>query len=230
MTPALEVSGLSFAYDPCRPVLNGVSFAVAAGERVGIAGGNGAGKSTLLWCILGLHRRRGDVRLFGKPLTRRSWPKLGVVFQNPEDHLFMPRLVDDLTLPLRNRGIDDASATDMALRAMRALDLEAYRDEPAAHLSLGLRKRAALAAALATSPELLLLDEPTAELDNRSSRRLAEHLARLEIPCLVTSHQLDFLQRATERLIVLIGGSIAAAGPTRQILDDRGLLDRASLI
>jgi energy-coupling factor transporter ATP-binding protein EcfA2 len=152
------------------------------------------------------------------------------VFQNPEDHLFLPRLMDDLTLPLRNRGVDDAAAADMALRALRTLDLEAYRDEPAAHLSLGMRKRAALAAALATNPELLILDEPTAELDNRSARRLGDHLAGLAVPCLVTSHHLDFLRRATERLIVLIDGSIAAAGPTLEILDDRRLLDRAALI
>ncbi len=211
-------------------MLRDISFSVQKGERVGILGANGAGKSTLLWCILGLHKPVGRVRLFGEKPNRRIWKRVGVVFQNPEDLLFMPALIDDLTLPLLNRGVDARQARQQARDLLDRMGLADYENEPAEHLSLGQRKRAAIAAALAISPELLILDEPTAELDQRSVRRLSEHVQCLPVTSLVTSHNLDYVRHTTQRLLVLHGGTLIADGATPDILRDTGLLDRAELI
>jgi len=229
MTPVLEVADLSYEYDGGRAVLEDVAFAIGKGERVGIVGANGAGKSTLLWCLLGLHRARGTVRFFGHPL-RAVRDRLGVVFQNPEDLLFMPRLIDDLTLPLLNRGAGPAQADARAQAVLELLDLGEYAAAPAGHLSLGQRKRAAIAAALVTEPDLLVFDEPTAELDGRSVRRLAGHLRRLSLTYLITSHDLGFLEQVTDRLLVLAGGRLCADGATQAILSRRDLLEQAALI
>lgn len=230
MKPVLEVENLAFSFDSARPVLRDITFAVFEGECVGIVGANGAGKSTLLWCLLGLLKAAGSVRFFGEKLNKRSVARIGVVFQNPEDQLFMPRLIDDLTLPLLNRGMPTAAAAE---RARAALDLVALQDaaaRPASQLSLGERKRAAIAAALATSPELLLLDEPTAELDGRAVRQLADVLQGFTMARIIASHHLEFLRDLAQRTLVLAGGRIIAAGPTVQILSAHALLEQAGLV
>ncbi len=178
---------------------------------------------------MGLRRANGAVRILGQP-ARSVRDRVGVVFQNPEDMLFMPALLQDITLPLLNRGLDAAEAERKALQTLALMDLEAYAGVPASHLSLGLRKRAAIAAALATEPELLVLDEPTAELDGRSVRRLSEYLRQISIPYLITSHNLEFLRGVTSRLIVLIDGTPQADASTAEILADTALLERAALI
>lgn len=229
MSRVLEVRDLTFGFDDSAPILRGISFSISDGESVGIAGANGAGKSTLLWCILGLHKCAGTVRLFEGRSGRKPLMRIGVVFQNPEDMLFMPKLIDDVTLPLINRGVGRQLALEKASAALELMGLQGRENEPASHLSLGLRKRAAIAAALALSPELLVLDEPTAELDGRSTRVLAKLLNAQAITRLITSHDLDFLGRVTTRLLVLDQGAIIAEGPTGEILADTELLDRSGL-
>ncbi len=229
MSAVLEVEGLTFAYGNRQPVLRDVSFSVETGERVGIVGGNGAGKSTLLWCILSLHRASGTVRLFGERFRRETLRRLGVVFQNPEDLLFMPCLIDDLTLPLLNRGLGREEAVSRAGELLGRMGLNGLEDEPAGHLSLGQRKRAAIAAALVSEPQLLILDEPTAELDARSERLLAEHLNGLPVTLVMTSHNLDFLERCCSRLLVLLDGRIAADGDAKEVMAQQDLLELAGL-
>ncbi|HOQ45934.1 MAG TPA: ABC transporter ATP-binding protein [Bryobacteraceae bacterium] len=229
MTAALEVSRLSFGYGS-QPVLEDISFTVGRNESVGIVGANGSGKSTLLWCIAGLLRAKGTVRLFGEPSSRSSRARLAMVFQNPEDQLFMPALVQDLALPLLNRGVEREKAFREAGARLADFGLEDYRDRPAAHLSLGQRKRAALALALMRDPELLLLDEPTAELDGRAVRLLAGALERIPAAKLIATHDLGFLRRTTTRTLLLRAGRIAADGPTEELLANEPLLEQAGLI
>ena len=218
MKPVLEVENLSFGFERERPVLRGVSFSVVEGECVGIVGANGAGKSTLLWCLLGLLKASGKVRLLSK--------RVGVVFQNPEDQLFMPSLLEDVALALVNRGVPAADARQTAVAALERVGLAQAATRPAAQLSLGERKRASIAAALAVSPELLLLDEPTAELDGRAVRQLAGVLAGLPVARLITSHHLEFLLGLASRILVLSEGRIVAEGPADEILGDAALLER----
>lgn len=217
----IDVSGLGFGYGD-RPVFEAISFSIRHGESVGIAGANGAGKSTLLWCVLGLLKCRGAVRLFGEKPGRKTLARCGVVFQNPEDQLFMPSILDDVAL----RGITRGEA----LSALRRVGLEEKAEEPASRLSLGQRKRAAIAAALAGSPELLVLDEPTAELDGRSVRELAGTLKSLGTTKLIASHDLGLLRCVASRIIVLADGGIAADGDTKRVLSDEGLLREAGLL
>jgi cobalt/nickel transport system ATP-binding protein len=155
--------------------------------------------------------------------------RTGVVFQNPEDQLFMPTLLDDLMLPLRAKGSSDAEARSRALETLIQFELEPLAGRPASELSLGQRKRASLALAMVSKPDLLLLDEPTAELDPRSSRLLAESLASAPAARLVASHDLAFIQRACSRLIILDAGRIQADGPAASILADSQLLERHGL-
>jgi cobalt/nickel transport system ATP-binding protein len=180
--------------------------------------------------LLGLLKAKGVVRLLGEKLGRRSLARVGVVFQNPEDQLFMPTLLQDVTLPLMNRGVPAETAAARARTALRSLGLDHLASRPATRLSLGERKRASIAAALAGAPEILLLDEPTAELDGRSVRQLARVLAELPIARVITSHHLDFLRPLASRLLVLSQGTIVTDGPTGQILSNTDLLESAGLI
>jgi cobalt/nickel transport system ATP-binding protein len=229
MTAVLEVSRLRFGYDS-EPVLEDISFEVREGESVGIVGANGSGKSTLLWCIAGLLRAAGAVRLFGNPPSKSSRARLAMVFQNPEDQLFMPALEQDLALPLLNLGVERGEAARIAAARLADFGLGNCKDRPAAHLSLGQRKRAAMALALMRDPELLLLDEPTAELDGRAVRQLAAALRQVQAAKLIATHHLEFLRQVTTRTLVLREGRIAAAGSTGEILACEALLEQAGLI
>ena len=230
MKPIVEVEALTFAFDSGRPVLQDISFTVSEGECVGIVGANGAGKSTLLWCMLGLLEARGSVRFFGEKLKKSALARIGVVFQNPEDQLFMPRLIDDISLPLLNRGSEERAATERALQALDQVSLRDAAERPAAQLSLGERKRAAIAAALAGDPDFLLLDEPTAELDGRAVRQLSALLRELPIARLIASHDLPFLKDLANRVLVLSEGRIIADDAAEKVFSDHALLDRAGLI
>jgi len=229
MTPVLEVAGLSFGYD-ARPVLDNISFRIDAGESVGLLGANGSGKSTLLWCIAGLLRASGTVRLYGEPPGRAGRTRVGMVFQNPEDQLFMPTLVQDLALPLVNAGVHPKEARRLAVERLRASGLDRQLDEPATHLSLGQRKRAVIALAMMREAGLLILDEPTAELDGRSVRQLTAALRGIAAAKLIASHHLDFLRATVSRILVLCEAGIMAEGQAATVLDDAALLDRAGLI
>lgn len=215
MTHAVLAENLEFRYGP-RTVLHGVSFQIAPGQSVGLAGPNGAGKSTLLWCLMGLLRPHSGRIEVCSPF--------GAVFQNPEDQLFLPSILEDAVLPLENRGLSRTQALEKARAALAAVDLDHAADRPAHSLSAGERKRAALACALALEPCVLLLDEPTSELDPRASRLLAGHLNRLGCAKLIASHDLAFLRATTSRLLILDQARVAAAGPTHSLLGDEALL------
>ena len=158
MNPVLELENVSYSFDGKTDVLSDISLRIDQGEKVGIVGGNGAGKSTLLWCALGLLHDRGTVRLFGQKRDAKSLRRVGVVFQNPEDQLFMPSLLDDLMLPLLNQGISRQLESAKAEAILERVGLTALSQKPARQLSLGQRKRAAIAAALVTVPDLIILD------------------------------------------------------------------------
>lgn len=229
MTPVLEVSGLSFRYDSAM-ALKGISFQVGAGDAVGLVGANGSGKSTLLWCIAGLLRSEGVIRLFGGQPAKACRQRIGMVFQNPEDQLFMPTLLQDLSLPLVNHGLDPKEAQAAACLWLARFELGKYSALPATHLSLGQRKRAAVALAMVREPEFLILDEPTAELDGRAVRQLSGTLNQLAVTKLIASHHLDFLRATTSRVILLCEGGILSEGPTADILNNSALLDEAGLV
>jgi cobalt/nickel transport system ATP-binding protein len=226
---AVDVSRFGFAYQ-ARAVLHEVNLAVAPGEAVGLVGANGSGKSTLLWAIAGLLKGEGQVRVFGEKPDRTVWKRIGMVFQNPEDQLFMPSLEQDLALRLANGGLNRRTAEARALQELKRFGLESCAGRPATQMSLGQRKRAAIAAALVTEPDLLLVDEPTAELDGRAVRELAGILNSIGAAKLIASHDLAFLGKVATRVAVLMDGSVACEGPAGAILSDGKLLAAAGLI
>jgi len=226
----LEARGLNFSYDGGRPVLQNIDFRASEGECLGIVGGNGAGKSTLLWCLMGLLKASGSIYLFGKELQKESLGRVGMVFQNSEDQLFMPTILDDVTLPLVNRGLNIQYARKIALEKLEELGLRDQASRPATKLSMGERKRAAIAAALSLSPEILLLDEPTAELDGRSVRELAGLLRQLPFTRIITSHHVDFLRMIASRTLILSTGRILADAPTPDVLGNPAMLEAANLV
>jgi cobalt/nickel transport system ATP-binding protein len=229
MTPAIEADNLSFAFDRGRNVLNCISFQVDTGERVAILGGNGAGKSTLVWCLAGLLRPQGTLRILGRCVSKAR-SQVGLVFQNPEDQLFMPSIVEDLVLPQVNRGSTQHEAKTNALSLLDQVGLRDCDQRPASKLSFGQRKRAAIAATLVTGPEILILDEPTAELDGRSIRELQGTLRGITATLVVVTHDLRFAAATSTRALVLLDGKVAWDGSTASALAQTTLLESAGVI
>ena len=228
MSSAIEAAHLSFAFEHGNDVLSDISFQIARGERISILGGNGAGKSTLVWCLAGLLRPQGELRIFGQsPKAARG--RVGLVFQNPEAQLFMPSVEEDLKLPLLNRGTSEFEAAQQAEIALRQVGLLEFAPRPASKLSYGQRKRAAIAAVLVSRPDILILDEPTAELDGRSVRELQQVLTALPCTLVLVTHDVAFARRLTARSILLKSGRVIADDSTETICTSEELLQRARI-
>jgi len=227
--PAIEVRGLSFAYPDGSAALAGVDLRVQPGERVAILGPNGAGKTTLILQLNGmLEGGEGEVSIAGTrltPATRKDVRRrVGLVFQDPDDQLFMPTVEADVAFGPANLGLQGE-----ALRARVAEALEAVRmgdtAQRAPHqLSAGERRRAAVAGVLAMRPDVLVLDEPTSHLDPAARRELADVLQSLRLTTLLVTHDLPYALELCPRAVVLDNGVLAADGPTREILADEGFM------
>lgn len=232
--PLLCAHGLTYAWPDGSPAVQGVELALAPGERVGLVGPNGAGKSTLLLCLAGvLAPAAGELFLRGARVQREQLPELhrqvGLVFQQADDMLFTTRVRDDVAFGPRQIGLPPdqvAARVDEALAATGAAHLG---ERVPQHLSAGEKRAVALAAALAMRPEVLLLDEPTSDLDPRGRRALLALLRGLERTLLVASHDLEFVLGLCSRVVVLDRGGVAADGPARQVLGDEALMLRHGL-
>ena len=212
--PLLILRKLSFAYDGARPVLGGLDFALAAGERVGLTGANGSGKTTLLHLIVGLLRPTGgEIEAFGK--VRRVEAdfievrqRAGLLFQDPEDQLFCPTVAEDVAFGPLNLGKSRDEAAAIVADVLARLDLTGYEDRITYKLSGGEKRLVSLAAVLAMEPDVLLLDEPTGGLDDEHDARLRAILADLPQAALVVSHDRDLLEATTARIVRLVDGRI----------------------
>lgn len=227
--PSLQVSELAYAYPDGHQALFGVNLRLETGERVALLGPNGAGKTTLVLHLNGiLTAGRGRVQVAGldvaEPNLREVRRRVGVVFQDPDDQLFMPTVRDDVAFGPANlglRGADLDARVDRALSQVGLLDLA---DRPPHHLSFGQRRRAAVATVLSMEPEILVLDEPSSNLDPASRRELAEVLDGLDVTVLMVTHDLLYALELCPRSVILSRGVIAADGPTPELLGDDDLL------
>ncbi|HRX85757.1 MAG TPA: energy-coupling factor ABC transporter ATP-binding protein [Phycisphaerae bacterium] len=232
--PAVEVQGLAVERGGAD-VLRGVSFTIAQGQRVGLIGPNGAGKTTLFLSLLGLHpRAAGTVRVCGLDPARKDEAQrircaAGLVFQNADDQLFCGTVTDDVSFGPLQLGLDSGEVGARVRAALAAVNAEHLRDQLAHALSAGEKRRAALATALAMQPRILLLDEPTGELDPRARRGLIELLNSRSETLLVATHDLEFVLATCTRVVVLSGGGVAADGPARDVMARAELMDRAGL-
>ncbi|HSX67037.1 ABC transporter ATP-binding protein [Nocardioides sp.] len=228
-TPVLDVRGLAFAYPDGHQALFGVDLHVHQGERVALLGPNGAGKTTLVHHLNGiLTGGAGSVAVSGLPVTKKNLKEIrrrvGVVFQDPDDQLFMPTVREDVAFGPKNLGLRGAELDSVVMDALARVGMEAYADRPPHHLSFGQRRRVAVATVLAMSPEILVLDEPSSNLDPASRRELAEILVSLDITLLMVTHDLPYALQLCERSIVLSDGVVAADGPTYDVLTDEALM------
>ncbi|WP_404382673.1 energy-coupling factor ABC transporter ATP-binding protein [Knoellia locipacati] len=228
-TPVLDVRGLAFAYPDGHQALFGVDLHVHRGERVALLGPNGAGKTTLVLHLNGiLEAGAGSVTISGMPVTRANHleirRRVGIVFQDPDDQLFMPTVRDDVAFGPANLGLRGDELDARVQRALTAVGMEELADRPPHHLSFGQRRRVAIATVLAMEPEILVLDEPSSNLDPASRRELGELVDSLDVTVLMVTHDLPFALQLCERSVVLSEGVVAADGPTRALLGDEVLL------
>jgi cobalt/nickel transport system ATP-binding protein len=228
-TPVLDVRGLAFAYPDGHQALFGVDLHVHRGERVALLGPNGAGKTTLVLHLNGiLEAGAGTVSVSGLPVVRENHlevrRRVGIVFQDPDDQLFMPTVRDDVAFGPANLGLRGEALEARIATALEAVAMSEFADRAPHHLSFGQRRRVAIATVLAMEPEILVLDEPSSNLDPTSRRELGELVSSLDVTVLMVTHDLPFALQLCERSVILSDGVVAADGPTRTILDDEGLL------
>ena len=214
--PLIALDNIHFNYGD-HAVLEGVDFSLRAGERVGIVGPIGSGKTTLLHLIVGLLKpSSGCIRVFEKVRRKESdfhevRVRVGLVFQDPDDQLFCPTVLEDVAFGPLNLGRDVTEAKRIARDALARVGLEGFGERITYKLSGGEKRLVALATVLAMEPEVLLLDEPTASLDSESVHRVVETLNELPQSILVVSHEAGFLSRVTTRSVSLDGGKLEDA-------------------
>lgn len=231
---SISVRELSFSYPDGTPALRDISFEIGHGESVAIVGANGAGKSTLLMHLNGiLTPTRGTIRIGDVPVGKDTLSDIrkavGFVFQDPDDQLFMPTVQEDVAFGPMNLGLPEA---DIAARVADALDRVSgskLKDRPPYRLSGGEKRSVAIATVLAMCPNVLVLDEPSSNLDPLARRQLIELLLTFEHTKIIASHDLDMVLDLCERTIVISEGEVAADGPTREIFEDARLLSACHL-
>lgn len=234
MTPAIAINALKHAYPDGHTALAGVDLKVEKGERVAILGPNGAGKTTLMLHLNGvLTATSGGVTISGVPVARKNMRQIrqlvGLVFQDPDDQLFMPTVAQDVAFGPANFGVQGDELTRRVYEALDVVSLTDLADRSPAHLSGGQRRRAALATVLACRPEILVLDEPSANLDPVARRELAETLTGLDTTMLIVTHDLPYAAQLCQRAVVMDGGTVVADGEISEILSDSELLARHRL-
>src|SRR5512138_2540563 len=233
MTNVLQVQDLHFSYHDGRPALRGVSSSMCTGEKVALVGPNGAGKSTLMLHLNGILNGRGQVSVDDKRLTRDNLPVIralvGLVFQNPDDQLFSPTVYEDVAFGPLHMGLPMQEVETRVQSALDAVRMSSFRDRLSHHLSVGEKKRIAIATVLSMDPQLLVLDEPSAGLDPRARRTLINLLRDLPITMLVSTHDLAMVKELFPRTVIMDNGEIVADGLTMDLLGNEPLLEAHGL-
>lgn len=230
---AVDIRDLHFAYPDGTPALRGVDLTIDEGESVAVIGPNGAGKSTLLLHLNGILRGEGRIEIFGLPIEdatiKEVRRRVGVVFQDPEDQLFLTSIAQDVGFGPANLGLPPDEIARRTHDALRAVGMEAFGDRAAHHLSFGQKKRVATATVLSMRPDVLVLDEPSSNLDPKARRQLVSILRSLPVTKVIVTHDLPYASEMCERAVILAEGRVVADGPLPSILGDEGLLARHDL-
>ena len=221
----LDVRDLAFRYPDGTIALDGVDLSVERGERVAVLGPNGAGKTTLVLALNGINAAsRGSVTVAGLAVEKANLAEIrrrvGIVFQDPDDQLFMPTVRDDVAFGPSNLGLRGDELAARTAEALAAVGMAHAADRPPHHLSFGERRRVALATVLAMRPDVLVLDEPSSNLDPVARRELAEIVLGLDVTTIMVTHDLPYALQLCERAVILDGGRIVADGPTRDVMAD----------
>jgi len=229
----LSVNDLAFSYPDGHVALRGISMKLCDGDKVALVGPNGAGKSTLMLHLNGILNGHGEVEVAGRRITRDNLPVIrsmvGLVFQNPDDQLFSPTVFEDVAFGPLHMGLPEAEVRTRVESALEAVRMSAYRDRLSHHLSVGEKKRIAIATVLSMNPSLLVLDEPSAGLDPRARRTLINLLRDLPITMLVSTHDMAMVNELFPRVVVMDEGRIVADGLTCDLLENEALLSAHGL-
>ena len=225
--PVLSARGVWFSYPDNPDILKDITIEVMPGQRVGIIGPNGAGKTTFFLVICGMLKpSAGQVSLLGKPVAYGKFnPQVAMVFQNPDDQLFCPSVRDDIAFGLQNMGLPKEEVDTRVKEALATVGVSKLADRPVHHLSQGEKRIVSIAGVLAMHPKLLMYDEPSANLDIRSRRRLIRLLQSSFETILVASHDLELVLEVCERVILIDKGRIFADGEPREIMGDQQLME-----
>ena len=228
MSCAVHATGLTYAYPSGQPALRGIDLHVSHGERVAVLGPNGAGKTTLMLHLNGLLSGAGALEVAGlevrKSVLHELRTRVGVVFQDPDDQLFMPTVEEDVAFGPLNMGLDRGEIAARVAESLATVRMEGAAGRAPYQLSMGERRRVAIATVLAMRPHLLVLDEPSANLDPRSRRELLDVLETIERTMLLTTHDLPLAAELCERAVIMAAGRIVADGPTAELLADEAML------
>ncbi|GAB4397731.1 MAG: ABC transporter ATP-binding protein [Anaerolineales bacterium] len=224
----LQARDLRFAYPDGHPALKGISLNLCAGDKVALVGPNGAGKSTFMLHLNGILTGQGELKVAGLTISEKTLPQIraavGLVFQNPDDQLFSPTVFEDVAFGPLHMGLPEAEIHQRVDDALAAVGMSNFKERLSHHLSVGEKKRIAIATVLSMRPQLLVLDEPSAGLDPRARRTLINLLRELPITMLVSTHDLAMVKELFPRTVIMDEGRIVADALTTEILRDNALL------
>ncbi len=229
----IRIKDWTVAYPDGTVAIDHITANIKEGEHVALIGANGAGKSTLLLSMVGVLPGKGSVEIAGTALQRENFQeirrKTGVVFQNPDDQLFLPTVYDNIAFGPRNLGLDETTVQCRVEDRLRLLQIESLRDKAAMKLSGGEKRMAAMATVLAMKPSVMLFDEPTAFLDPKARRNLIHVLQKLPHTMLIATHDLTFAAQVCSRSILLKRGKILAEGASGELLYDVTKMEEAEV-
>lgn len=234
MHHSIEIEHLFFSYPDGHPALQDVSLTIQPNEKVALVGPNGAGKSTLILHLNGILRGEGTVRVCGMYVGQDSnlgkiRAAVGMVFQIPDDQLFSPTVYEDVAFGPLYQGLPQIEVDRRVEEALTAVGLQAYAKRVSHHLSVGEKKRIAIATVLSMKPEVLVLDEPTSGLDPRARRSLINLLDELPLTMLASTHDMHLVRDLFPRMVVMDQGRIVADGATQNLLYDIPFLEQHGL-
>jgi cobalt/nickel transport system ATP-binding protein len=233
MHHSIEIKDLSFSYPDGTPALDNISLSIAPGEKVALVGPNGAGKSTLILHLNGILNGQGYIHVCGLEVVKENLGRVrsyvGLVFQSPEDQLFSPTVFDDVAFGPLYQGLPTGQVLQSVDEALDAVHMLGYKSRVSHHLSMGEKKRIAIATVLSMHPEVLVLDEPTGGLDPHARRSLIHLLKELPLTMFVSTHDMLLVREIFPRMIILDEGKIVADGPTHELMEDSMLLEAHGL-
>lgn len=231
----LEIKNLNYSYPDGKEALKDINIKIDNNETIAIVGANGAGKSTLIKTIVGIFlTTQGDIIVDGEKVTKKTLSsirkKVGVVFQNPDDQLFMNNVYDDIAFGPRNYNFTEEEVKEKVERVMKNLDIEKLSERSPNNLSGGEKRKVAIATVLSMEPSIILFDEPTSFLDAKGKRMLIETLKNINTTKIIATHDLDMVKDICERVIVLKEGKIMADGNPKEIFSDMDFMEKCELI
>lgn len=230
----VDFKNVSYTYPNGKRALQDVSFRIGHGEKVALLGRNGAGKSTLMLQTNGLLLpSEGEVNIGGIPVTKKTLPtvrqSVGMVFQNPDDQLFMPTVEEDVAFGPLNMKLPQEEVERRVNEALTAVGCLELQKRSPMQLSGGQKRRVAIATVLSMEPSIMVMDEPTSNLDWGARENVIAILENFMHTCIIATHDLGLIKRLCHRIIVLDDGKVIADGPSREIFSDQELIERLGI-